>query len=148
MAAGYGTTSGKSMMLNSQNRLRPQKTLIMMLILILILPSWLVAATGQAEFSDDEIITDADLNALVGLNVFPVLDSSSGWVLENSDDVGSIDWAMKDGMVFTCEPGIYILEEGLGVRLENDILITQNDPEDLMKNIPIEIEEIEMLMNE
>ena len=101
MAAGYGTTSGKSMMLNSQNRLRPQKTLIMMLILILILPSWLVAATGQAEFSDDEIITDADLNALVGLNVFPVLDSSSGWVLENSDDVGSIDLRFRDATPIT-----------------------------------------------
>ena len=51
-------------------------------------------------------------------------------------------------MVFTCEPGIYILEEELGVRLENDILVTKNDPVDLMKNIPIELEEIETLMNQ
>ena len=50
-------------------------------------------------------------------------------------------------MVFTCEPGIYILEEEIGIRLENDILITKNNPEDLMRNIPIEIEEIESLMN-
>ena len=49
-------------------------------------------------------------------------------------------------MVFTCEPGIYILEEELGVRIENDILITSDGPKDLMKNIPIEVEEIEMLM--
>ena len=62
-------------------------------------------------------------------------------------DVGSLDWAMKPGMVFTCEPGIYILKEELGIRLENDILITENGPDDLMKNIPIEIEEIEYLMN-
>ena len=62
-------------------------------------------------------------------------------------DVGDFDWSMKEGMVFTCEPGIYILEEELGVRLENDILVTANGPDDLMKNIPIEIEEIEGLMN-
>ena len=62
-------------------------------------------------------------------------------------DVGDFDWSMKEGMVFTCEPGIYILEEELGIRLENDILVTANGPDDLMKKIPIEIEEIEGLMN-
>jgi len=62
-------------------------------------------------------------------------------------DVGNFDWAMKEGMVFTCEPGIYILEEELGIRLENNILVTENGPDDLMKNIPIETEEIEDLMN-
>ena len=62
-------------------------------------------------------------------------------------DVGSFESPMKEGMVFTCEPGIYILAEELGIRLENDILITANGPNDLMKNIPIEIEEIEALMN-
>ena len=51
------------------------------------------------------------------------------------------------GMVFTCEPGIYIREENLGIRLENDILITKNGNVDLMKNIPIEADEIEALMN-
>ena len=63
-------------------------------------------------------------------------------------DVGDFNSPIKEGMVFTCEPGIYILEEELGVRLENDILVTKNNPDDLMKNIPIEIEEIETLMNE
>ena len=62
-------------------------------------------------------------------------------------DVGNFDWDMKEGMVFTCEPGIYILEEELGIRLENDILVTANGPDDLMKNIPIECDEIEDLMN-
>ncbi len=62
-------------------------------------------------------------------------------------DVGNLEWAMKEGMVFTCEPGIYIQEEGLGIRLENDILVRVNGPDDLMKNIPIEAEEIEELMN-
>ena len=61
-------------------------------------------------------------------------------------DVGNVNEPIKEGMVFTCEPGIYILEEELGIRLENDILITKSDPKDLMKNIPVETEEIEMLM--
>lgn len=50
------------------------------------------------------------------------------------------------GMVLTCEPGIYIQEEGVGIRLENDILITENDPLDLMEDIPIEPGEIENIM--
>ena len=62
-------------------------------------------------------------------------------------DVGNLEWPMKEGMVFTCEPGIYIQEEGLGIRLENDILVRANGPDDLMKNIPIEAEEIEEFMN-
>ena len=62
-------------------------------------------------------------------------------------DVGDISAPMQEGMVFTCEPGIYILEESLGVRLENDVLVTANNPNDLMKNIPIEVGEIESLMN-
>jgi Xaa-Pro aminopeptidase len=51
------------------------------------------------------------------------------------------------GNILTCEPGIYIPEEGLGIRLENDILITKDGPVDLMKNIPIAAEEIEEIMN-
>jgi Xaa-Pro aminopeptidase len=52
------------------------------------------------------------------------------------------------GMVLTCEPGIYIPEEDLGVRLENNILITDEGPVDLAADIPIEMEEIETLMHE
>ena len=51
------------------------------------------------------------------------------------------------GMVFTCEPGIYIREEGFGIRLENDIVITDDGPIDLMANVPIAAAEIEELMN-
>ncbi len=61
-------------------------------------------------------------------------------------DVGSKYEAFKPGMVFTCEPGIYIREENIGIRIENDILITENGPVDLMENIPIEADEIEGLM--
>jgi len=63
-------------------------------------------------------------------------------------DIGNRYEPMKAGMVFTCEPGIYIPEEGLGIRLENDILITSKEPIDLMANIPLEVEEIEELMAE
>ncbi|MDA3906837.1 MAG: aminopeptidase P N-terminal domain-containing protein [Bacteroidales bacterium] len=62
-------------------------------------------------------------------------------------DVGNRNVPLTAGMVFTCEPGIYIPEESLGIRLENDILITENGPVNLMENIPIEIEEIERLMS-
>lgn len=51
------------------------------------------------------------------------------------------------GMVFTCEPGIYIRHEAIGVRIENDILITRKGPVDLTEHIPREVEEIEDLMN-
>ena len=62
-------------------------------------------------------------------------------------DVGHFDKPIKEGMVFTCEPGIYILEENLGIRLENDLVITRDKPFDLMSNIPLEADEIEDLMN-
>ena len=62
-------------------------------------------------------------------------------------DFGNRYRTFEAGMVFTCEPGIYIREENLGIRLENDILLTKNGNVDLMKNIPIEAEEIETLMN-
>lgn len=62
-------------------------------------------------------------------------------------DVGDFNRKLEAGMVFTCEPGIYIPQENLGIRLENDILVTANGPDDLMKNIPLEAEEIESLMN-
>jgi Xaa-Pro aminopeptidase len=61
-------------------------------------------------------------------------------------DVGDFKRPLEEGMVFTCEPGIYIAEENLGIRIENNILVTKKGPVDLMKNIPIEVEEIERLM--
>ncbi|WP_161889230.1 aminopeptidase P N-terminal domain-containing protein [Pontibacter russatus] len=61
-------------------------------------------------------------------------------------DVGNRFRPFEAGMVFTCEPGIYIREESIGVRLENDFLVTPHGPRDLMKNIPIEADEIERLM--
>lgn len=55
---------------------------------------------------------------------------------------------LQAGMVLTCEPGIYIPEEGIGIRLENDILISENGPVDLMEDIPMAAGEIEALMQQ
>ena len=54
---------------------------------------------------------------------------------------------VEAGMVFTIEPGIYIREEGIGIRLENNILITETGSIDLMESIPMDADEIETLMN-
>lgn len=62
-------------------------------------------------------------------------------------DVGFMNEPFAPGWVLTVEPGIYIPEEGLGVRLENNIVVTENGPVDLMEKIPVEAEEIESLMN-
>lgn len=61
-------------------------------------------------------------------------------------DLGTRTEPIKAGMVFTVEPGIYIEEEQMGVRIENNFWITRNGNIDLMKNIPITTEEIESLM--
>ena len=61
-------------------------------------------------------------------------------------DVGYKYRTFEAGMVYTCEPGIYIPEESLGIRLENDILLTAGGNEDLMAEIPLRAEEIEALM--
>lgn len=62
-------------------------------------------------------------------------------------DIGNMHAPMTVGSVWTVEPGIYIKEEGFGIRLENNVVIRKNGVEDLMKNIPIEAEEIEEIMN-
>lgn len=61
-------------------------------------------------------------------------------------DLGTRTAPVKAGMLFTIEPGIYIEEEQMGVRIENNVWLTRNGSADLMKNIPITVEEIETLM--
>ena len=61
-------------------------------------------------------------------------------------DLGTRTEPIKAGMVFTVEPGIYIEEEKMGVRIENNFWITKNGNKDLMKKIPITVDEIESLM--
>ena len=63
-------------------------------------------------------------------------------------DLGTRTSPVQAGMVFTIEPGIYIEEEQMGVRIENNVWITKTGHVDLMKNIPIKVEEIEKLMKQ
>ncbi|MFM7709310.1 MAG: aminopeptidase P family protein [Ferruginibacter sp.] len=61
-------------------------------------------------------------------------------------DLGTRTEPIKPGMVFTIEPGIYIEEEQMGIRIENNVLITKSGNKDLMKSIPITVEDIEACM--
>ena len=66
----------------------------------------------------------------------------------DTHDYGLLEEPMQENMVFTVEPGIYLPDEGFGIRLEDDVVIQKSgEPVNLMKNIPIEIDEIEDLMN-
>jgi Xaa-Pro aminopeptidase len=66
----------------------------------------------------------------------------------DTHDYGLLHQPMQTNMVFTVEPGIYIPAEGFGIRLEDNLVIqAKGEPINLMKNIPIEMEEIESLMN-
>ena len=66
----------------------------------------------------------------------------------DTHDYGILTEPMQGNMVFTVEPGIYIPEEGFGIRIEDDVVIQENgEPFNLMRNIPIEADEIEDLMN-
>ena len=63
-------------------------------------------------------------------------------------DYGDKYRKFEPGMLFTCEPGIYINNEAIGIRIENDVLITEDEPLDLTGSIPREADEIEELMNQ
>ncbi|MCF8328749.1 MAG: aminopeptidase P N-terminal domain-containing protein [Crocinitomicaceae bacterium] len=102
---------------------------------------------------------------LVGLNLISIDDiknqkpewpaykkyfmhGTSHFIGLDTHDVGLWHQPIQAGMVFTCEPGIYIPEENLGIRLEDDLVVQEKgEPVNLMKNIPLEAEAIEDLMN-
>lgn len=66
----------------------------------------------------------------------------------DTHDYGNLKKPMEAGMVFTVEPGIYIPDENMGIRIEDDVVVQEKgEPFNLMKNIPITVEEIEDLMN-
>lgn len=66
----------------------------------------------------------------------------------DTHDVGLFNEPIQAGMVFTCEPGIYIPEEGIGIRIEDDLVVTnEGKPFNLMASIPIEVDHIEQIMN-
>ena len=61
-------------------------------------------------------------------------------------DAGNYDLPFKEGVVVTVEPGIYIPEEGIGIRIEDVVLVTKDGPLVLSRNIPRSIEDIERVM--
>ncbi len=76
------------------------------------------------------------------------MHGTSHYIGLDTHDVGPWNKPMKAGMVFTCEPGIYIPEENLGIRLEDDLVVQESGaPLNLMGSIPIEADEIEEIMN-
>jgi len=76
------------------------------------------------------------------------MHGTSHFIGLDTHDVGLWNEPIQAGMVFTCEPGIYIPEEGLGIRLEDDLVVQEKgEPFNLMKDIPLQAEEIEDLMN-
>jgi len=76
-----------------------------------------------------------------------IMHGTSHFIGLHVHDVGNRDKPMQAGNLFSCEPGIYIPEENIGIRLENNILLTKNGNIDLMENIPIQADEIESLMH-
>ncbi len=77
------------------------------------------------------------------------MHGTSHFIGLDTHDLGLYTEVIKEGMAFTCEPGIYIPEEGLGIRIEDDLIIQKTgEPFNLMGNIPIEVEDIENWMND
>ncbi len=95
---------------------------------------------------DKDKVAAQDPKAPLYKKYFP--HGTSHYIGIDTHDVGSRFAKFEEGFVFTCEPGIYIPEENIGIRIENDIVITAGEPHDLMGNIPREVEEIEDLMNQ
>jgi Xaa-Pro aminopeptidase len=93
-------------------------------------------------FKDTEAIIEKELVDLRLLKLEDIKNQSPDF-----HDAGYFHEPLQPGMVLTCEPGIYIREEELGVRIENNILITESGNLDLMESIPVEADEIEEIMN-
>lgn len=73
------------------------------------------------------------------------MHNTSHFIGMDVHDVGQRDWVFQAGNVLSCEPGIYIAEEGIGVRIETDVVVADS-PIDLMAGTPVEVDEIEKAM--
>jgi len=133
--------------------LRVQKEAIKMFVVGNTVDKLNKAVNGlmQSELLNLGLITDDEFKDPIKANSVLLkyfMHGTSHYLGLDVHDLGSKYEEMKAGMVFTCEPALYIREEGIGIRLENDILVTKDVPVDLMKNIPIDPDEIEALMKE
>ncbi len=105
------------------------------------------AALLQLKLIDQTDIKNQDPNWPAYKKYF--MHGTSHFLGLDTHDVGLWHEPIQANMVFTCEPGIYIPEEGLGIRIEDDLVVqATGEPFNLMRNIPIEIDEIETLMHE
>ncbi len=95
--------------------------------------------------ADKKEIADEKTRNTVRMKYF--MHGNSHFMGLDVHDVGYKDTILEPGMVLSCEPGIYISEENIGIRLENDILVTEDGQIDLLANEPVEIDEIEKLMS-
>jgi len=110
-----------------------------------------VCAKMESELIKLGLFTHADIkNQNLGAPLYRnyFMHGVSHFMGLDTHDVGTHDVILQPGMVLTCEPGIYILEEKIGVRIENDLLITPTGNRDLMPDIPIYPSDIEKLMKE
>lgn len=98
---------------------------------------------GLGLFSEEDV-KKQDKEKPLYIKYFP--HGTSHFMGLDVHDVGSKQVKFKPGMIMSCEPGIYIPEEKMGIRIENDILVTENGPLNLTADIPMEVEEIESLM--
>ncbi|MDR2980463.1 MAG: aminopeptidase P N-terminal domain-containing protein [Bacteroidales bacterium] len=74
------------------------------------------------------------------------MHNTSHFIGMDVHDVGQRDWIFQPGQVLSCEPGIYIAEEGIGVRIETNVVVGET-PIDLMEGLAVEIKEIEKLIS-
>ena len=131
--------------------LRVQKFAISRLVPGTIVPEYQkeVAARIEQELIGLDLLSESDVrnqDPEAPLYKKYFMHGTSHFLGLDVHDVGDFQRPLEPGMVLTCEPGIYIREEGIGVRIENNILITATGNEDLMAGIPREREEIERLM--
>jgi Xaa-Pro aminopeptidase len=92
------------------------------------------------------LYTEADVKANKDITKKYYPHGNSHFLGLDVHDVGDKATELLPGMVLTCEPGIYIKEESLGIRIENDILVTPQGNEDLMARLPLETDALEALM--
>jgi Xaa-Pro aminopeptidase len=104
--------------------------------------------------TETEYVQDNDFRQHNTFFYFTELETEDAWLLMSAPhwlgmdvhDVGDYTTPLAPGMVFTIEPGIYLQEEGLGVRIEDDVVVTATGAEWLSAGLPKKTDEIERMM--